>query len=252
MRAVTAAAVVLITLPAVFACGKKAREGLPPAENWDQLQSAGAMVSLEQIQRPRAMGDRAADPHAGVPGAPPIGMGGGDPHAGMDMGGGDPHAGMNMGGGDPHAGMNMGGGDPHGGGGMDVTQLGIPAPDPNRKIDPSRRVKGTIRVGGAAKGKVPANGTLFVVVKRAGADGQPTGMALAVEKLSWAGDSLSFELTEANAMAAGTELTGDVIVSVRYDQDSDAISRQPGDVTGQVRAKIPADKLELLLDTVLP
>jgi hypothetical protein len=63
---------------------------------------------------------------------------------------------------------------------------------------------------------------------------------------------MPFELTEANAMAAGTELTGDVIVMARYDQDSDAISKHPGDITGQVRAKVPADKLELTLDTVLP
>src|SRR5687767_3833071 len=125
MRAVLA--MLLVTLPAATGCGKKAREGLPPADNWDQLQSAGAMVSIDPNQRPRAMGGRPSDPHAGVPGAPPIG-GGGDPHAGVPgappIGGGDPHAGMGEG--DPHAGM---------GGGVDVTQLGIPPPDPNRKID---------------------------------------------------------------------------------------------------------------------
>ena len=53
-------------------------------------------------------------------------------------------------------------------------------------------------------------------------------------------------------MVAGTELTGDVVVSARYDQDSDAISKQPGDVTGQLRVKVPADKLVLTLDTILP
>jgi hypothetical protein len=37
----------------------------------------------------------------------------------------------------------------------------------------------------------------------------------------------------------------------RYDQDSDAISKQPGDVTGQVKATIPSEKLVLVLDTVL-
>ena len=250
MRAVLT--VLLVTLPAATACGKKAREGLPPAESWDQLQSAGAMVSIDQDQRPRAMGQRPADPHAGVPGAPPIG-GGGDPHAGVPGappigGGGDPHAGVPGappigGGGDPHAGM---------GGGVDVTQLGIPPPDPDRKIDPNRRVKGTIRLHPSVKSRVPPNGPVFIMIRRAGADGQPTGSPLAVEKLTWSGDALAFELTEANAMSGGTQLDGDIVVMARYDQDSDAISKQPGDVTGQVRAKVPADKVELTLDTVLP
>ncbi len=249
-------AMLLVTVPVAAGCGKKAREGLPPAESWDQLKSAGAMVPVDPGQRPRAMADRPTDPHAGVPGAPPLGD---DPHAGMDLGmgagaGDHPHAGMDlgpgMGGGDPHAGMDLGGGDPHGS--LDVTQLGLAPPDPARKIDPSRRVKGTIRVAAGVKGRVKANVPVFVVIRRAGPDGQPTGSALAVEKLTWAGDAIPFELTEANAMSAGTELTGDVIVMARYDQDSDAISKQPGDVTGQVRAKVPADKVELTLDTVLP
>jgi len=234
-------ALLLVTVPVAIGCGKKAKEGLPPAERWDQLSSAGAMVAAEQAQGPRAPGASAAaaDPHAGVPGAPPLG--GEDPHAGMDMGG----MGGGMGGDDPHAGMDMGGG-------VDVTQLGVAPPDPDRKIDPSRRVKGTIRVDAKVKDRVKPSVPVFIVIRRAGADGQPTGSALAVEKLTWAGDSIPFELTEANAMSAGTELTGDVVVTARYDQDSDAISKQPGDVTGQVRAKVPADKVELLLDTVLP
>jgi hypothetical protein len=169
---------------------------------------------------------------------------------------------MDMGGGIPHAGMDMSGGLPPaahwdqtsaGGGGVDVTQLGIPPPDPNRKIDPSRRVKGVIKVHAKAKDRVKANGPIFIVVKRAGADGQPTGSPLAVERLEWsAGGALPFELTEANAMSAGTELSGDVIVMARYDQDSDAISKQPGDVTGQIRVKVPADNVEVVLDTILP
>src|SRR5688572_996878 len=131
---------VLALLLVTVGCGKKTREGLPPAESWDQMSSAGAMIPLDPSHAPRGAGGPpiADDPHAGVPGAPPIGV---DPHAGMDMGGmggmggGDPHAGMDMGGGDPHAGMDMGGGD------IDVTQLGIKPPDPARQIDPSRRVK---------------------------------------------------------------------------------------------------------------
>ena len=245
MRAVLA--MLIVTLPAATGCANKAKEGLPPADRWDQAVAPGALAELEQ-QRGGGMGGhgggRGGDPHAGVPGAPPLGD---DPHAGMDVGG---MGGMGGGGGgDPHAGLDMGGG---GTGGVDVTQLGLPPPDPNRKIDPSRRVKGTIRLHPTVKARVKANVPVFVVIRRAGPDGLPTGAPLAVEKLVWSGDALPFELTEANAMSGGTELAGDVVVMARYDQDSDAISKQPGDVTGQVRAKVPADKLELLLDTILP
>ncbi|HWU86076.1 MAG TPA: hypothetical protein VN253_02330 [Kofleriaceae bacterium] len=227
---------VLAMLLVTMGCGKKAKQGLPPAEDWDQTSAAGAMVSIDKGQKPRAMGQRGADPHAGVPGAPPL------DDDDLDGDGDNPHAGM--GGDNPHAGM--------GGGGVDVTQLGLPPPDPNRKIDPSHRVKGMIKVHAKAKDRVKPGGAVFVVVKRAGADGQPSGSPLAVEKLSWAGDGVAFELTEANAMSAGTELTGDVVVTARYDQDSDAISKQPGDVTGQIRVKVPADAVELTLDTILP
>jgi hypothetical protein len=94
---------------------------------------------------------------------------------------------------------------------------------------------------------------VFLTVRRAGDDGAPSGPPLAVDKLTWSGgDSLPFELTEAQAMVAGTDLSGDVVVMARYDQDTDASSKQPGDITGQARVKIPADHVKLTLDTVLP
>jgi hypothetical protein len=182
------------------------------------------------------------DPHAGLD------MGG-DPHAGLDMGG-DPHAGLDMGG-DPHAGLDMGG-DPHAGGGTDVTRLGLSAPDPNRPIDPNHRVTGTITVGAKVKDRVKRGAAVFLIVKRAAPDGAPSGPALAVDKLTWTDSGVPFELTDAQAMIAGTNLSGDVVVMARYDQDSDALSKQPGDVTGQVRVTIPADHVKLSLDTVLP
>lgn len=82
--------------------------------------------------------------------------------------------------------------------------------------------------------------------------GQPTGAPLAVDKLTWQKDELPFEMTEAQAMIGGTQLVGDVVVVARYDQDGDAISKQPGDIVGQVRVTIPADGVKLTLDTILP
>ena len=143
--------------------------------------------------------------------------------------------------------------NPHGGGGgsPDVAAMGIPGPDPDRKINPNNRIKGVIKVHPKAKDKVAAGGAVFVIVKRS-VDGAPSGPPLAVDKLTWQKGDLAFELTEKQAMIAGTELTGDVIVTARYDQDSDAISKQPGDVVGTVKVKVPADNVTLTLDEVLP
>lgn len=210
--------VVAVAWFALAACKDKSKaEGLPPAKEWTAN----------------------TGPLAPAPGATPQG----NPHAG----GMNPHASNppGMPPGHPPIGGSAGGGTP------DVAAMGIPGPDPNRPINPNNRVKGVIKIHPKAKDRVAAGGAVFVIVKRAGADGAPQGPPLAVEKLTWQKDELPFELTEKQAMIAGTELTGDVVVTARYDQDGDALSKQPGDVTGSVRVKVPADKVTLTLDDVL-
>lgn len=214
--------VIAAVLVSLTACEKKKNEGLPPAQEWGS--NPGDMPPVQQQ-------GKAANPHAGMA------MGGADPHAGVDMN-------------NPHAGIDMG--NPHGeGGGVDVEKMGLPAPDPTRKIDPTHHVKGVIKIHEKAKSRVAAGGTVFIIVKKAGPDGAPSGPPVAVDKLTWQKDELPFEMTEAQAMIAGTELTGDVVVTARYDQDGDALSKQPGDITGSIKVKIPADKVTLTLDDVL-
>lgn len=211
--------VVAAALTALSACKKDSKsEGLPPAQEW----------TANPGNLPPAMG-ATANPHAGA-----------NPHAA------NPHA----------ANPNLPPdhppiGDSAHGGGPDVTAMGLPPPDPNRPINPNNRVKGVIKIHAKAKDRVAAGGAVFVTVRRAGPDGTPVGPPVAVDKLTWSKDELPFEMTEKHAMIAGTELTGDVIVTARYDQDSDALSKQPGDVTGSVRVKVPADNVTLTLDEVL-
>ena len=224
-------------------CNKKSSDGLPPATEWQA--SPGAVPSgsseIPHITPPRGMGGAERNPHAGLDmdGDPS------NPHAGLDMGG-DPS--------NPHAGLDMDGDPrtPHASGGTDVTRLGLAPPDPDRNIDPNHRVTGLVAVDAKAKDRVKPGTAVFLIVKRAGPDGAPSGPPLAVDKLTWTGGGVPFELTDAQAMVAGTVLSGDVVVMARYDQDSDALSKEPGDITGQVRVTIPADDVKLSLDTVLP
>ena len=224
-------------------CSRKNQDGLPPANEW-QASPGGAAGSgdgteLPHFNPPRGMTPQANNPHAGMD----MGGGGDNPHAGIDTDGDNPHAGM-----DPSNPNN-----PHtAGGGVDVTKMGLAAPDPDRKIDPNHRLTGTIVVDAKVKDKVKPGTAIFLIVKKAGPDGAPSGPPLAVDKLTWMTAGVPFELTDAQAMVAGTELSGDVVVTARYDQDSDALSKEAGDVTGQLRVKIPAENVKLTLDTVLP
>ena len=216
---------VLVAILLAAGCSKKSQDGLPPAQDW-----SGGQMAEAQPQP----GAAKTNPHGSE-------AGGMNPHAmGSAMPPGHP----------PTEGLPPGHPPMQGGGGPDVTQMGLQAPDPNRKVDPNRRIRGVLQVDAKAKANVKAGGAVFLIVKKADANGAPSGPPLAVDKVSYA-DGLKFELTEAQAMVAGTELTGDVVVTARYDQDSDAISKQPGDVTGMVRVKVPAENVQLKLDTVL-
>jgi hypothetical protein len=207
--------VVAAALTALAACKDKNKsEGLPPAQEWTA--STGNM-----------------------PPAPGAAVGGANPHAQAN-----PHAGG--------SGLPMGHPDisnPHGGGAPDPA-MNMPGPDPNRPINPNNKVTGVIKVHAKAKDRLAAGGAIFVIVKKS-VDGAPAGPPLAVDKLTWTKDELPFEMTERQAMTAGTELTGEVVVTARYDQDGDALSKQPGDVSGSVRVKVPASKVTLMLDDVL-
>ncbi|MDB4957038.1 MAG: hypothetical protein JWO36_4607 [Myxococcales bacterium] len=183
-------------------------------------------------------------------GLPPAQEWGTDPSGGIanhPHGGPNPHAGTDLDetGEDPHAGVDMTG--------ADVTKLGLPPPDPSRPIDPAHHVKGVIRIHPKAADRVKPGTPVFVIVKRQGPDGAASGPPLAVDKLAWgAKTEIPFEMTEAQAMIGGTQLTGKVIVTARYDQDSDALTKQPGDISGETHVTIPADNVVLTLDTVLP
>lgn len=217
----------LAALAAAAGCSKKsdAGGGLPPADDWQAPTPLAAQVE----------------------------GGGGDPHAGVDMGGGDPHAGLDLGamGGDPHAGVDMGGmgGDPMGG---DPMMAGMAPPDPNRPIDPTKYLKGSIAATKETAGAIKPGAILFLSVKPIDpTTGDVIGGTIAVDRIDVGALPVPFNLTEANLMVDGTKFVGDVVITARIDGDGEARSATPGDVEGSVRARVPADGLSLVLDRIV-
>jgi len=101
----------------------------------------------------------------------------------------------------------------------------------------THHVRGVINIAPGLKSRLREGGAVFLIVK-CDDHGQPSGPPLAVQKLTWKA-GLPFELAERQAMIAGTQLTGDVIVTARYDQNGDALTKQAGDLTCQARATVP-------------
>jgi hypothetical protein len=224
-------ALVLVVL-AACSSKKSPDRGLPPAEDWSTDQTAGPQAAANPHDDPPPMtGPMAKQDNDDLPDV-------------VDENGNNPHAGLKM------NAQGGGQGEPTSG---DIAKMGQAlAPDPNRAIDPTHRVAGMITISPKVADKAKPSTPLFVIVKRADASGQPIGTPLAVDKLAWDGKPIAFDVTEGQAMVNGTQMTGDVVITARYDQDGDAISKQPGDIVGQVRVKVPALNANITLDTVLP
>ena len=229
------------------ACSKKEKDekqGLPPAGEWQAPANTPSAPGVGKVAPPPGVPN--TNPHAGMAGAQ------GNPHAGMAGAQGDPHAGMAGAQGNPHGGMAGAQGNPHGGNTVDVESLGLKPPEADRKIDPDKYIKGTIKPTAETKVGIPKGAVIFLSVKRANPKtGEPMGAPLAVKRLRLSTWPVWFNLTEEDAMIAGTRFEGEVVVTAWADQDQDAISKSPGDVLGTAKATIPVKDLEVRLDTVL-
>jgi hypothetical protein len=95
-------------------------------------------------------------------------------------------------------------------------------------------------------------GDTFFLVARGAAEGGAPGPVLAVKKLTAGAWPLAFQLDSRDAMMAGTSLKGKVVVNVRVDKDGDAMTKNPGDVTGVTKPiSPPMQKVVVTLDTLL-
>ncbi len=100
------------------------------------------------------------------------------------------------------------------------------------------RLSGVVEVAPALAGGVPANATLYLIVRVAGLEG---GAPLAVQQIRSPSFPLAFVITERDAMIEGTPLFGEMSVTARVDQDGDAFTTTPGDLIGQTSPVVAGD-----------
>lgn len=100
------------------------------------------------------------------------------------------------------------------------------------------RISGVIEVAPELAAAVPSNATLYLIVRVAG---RATGAPLAVQQMPVPSFPYRFEITERDSMIAGTPLIGELSITARVDQDGDAFSTDPGDLSGQTSPVVAGD-----------
>jgi hypothetical protein len=207
------------------ACDKKQEAAAPPSAGMPPIDqpTTAAAPGDRPVHPPTTAGDNALPPgHPALPAGHPSTLGGPAP-AGM-----------------PTAGM---GGAPSG---------AFAGTTPGGAFDPKTVLAGVIKADGKVKEKIAAGDVIFVVARRYEEGATGPGTPLAVQKLTVDKFPIKFALDSRDAMLAGTTLSGKVVVTVRVDKDGDAITKNPGDVTGQSKPVEPPKKdVVVSLDTVL-
>ena len=118
-------------------------------------------------------------------------------------------------------------------------------------LDPKSVVSGELKLDPRVAAKVKEGDVIFLMARADDGGGGP-GMLLAVKKLAVGKWPMAFQLDSRDAMMTGTKMQGRIVVNARVDKDGDAMSKNPGDVTGKSKAiELPAQKVVVMLDTVL-
>ncbi len=114
---------------------------------------------------------------------------------------------------------------------------------------PNGEIEGQLELAPGLEDKVKAGDPIFLIARNAA-----TGSTIAVARLEApASFPMPFRLTGKNVMMAGRSLAGKVRVLARVDKDGEALSKNPGDVVGEVKGlvEVPAKNVILQLDKVL-
>ena len=217
-------ALAVLAAALLAACKRDASGGMPPVSEW---KPPAPKPSVVEGGRRGKGAKRGSASHA-------LGADPNDPHAGIDMDQPEGEEGEEDGEGGP-AGAEEAADDadenPHG--------------DDEAQMAPRETLaRGQIRTGGEAEAAVKPGSVLYVSAVPVGDDDKPSGSAVAVERFEVSALPMPFELK-------GGRFQGDVLITAWTDADGEARTRQAGDAEGQVRARLPADGIDLVLDRVL-
>lgn len=130
-----------------------------------------------------------------------------------------------------------------------------PSPPPSgepvaaQKID-GPFVTGTIALADAVKDKAPKGATLFIMAR---IEGMTAGPPVLVKRVSDVTLPYSFTLAQGDLMMQAATLPERLSLQARLDQDGDAMTKVPGDITGASKEgfKIGASNVDVALDQVL-
>ncbi len=114
-----------------------------------------------------------------------------------------------------------------------------------------QQIRGTITVDSKLKSKLDGKAVLFIVVYQAGSTGGPP---LAVKKIDQPVFPLAYSLGSESVMMAGMPFSGKVMVSVRLDKDGNAMTKGPGDLTGEYKknpAAVGSQNVDIVLDRAM-
>ncbi len=115
---------------------------------------------------------------------------------------------------------------------------------PTPGADPTK-ITGKIVLGDGVK--APADGTIFVIARNPGV---AVGPPVAAAKLTPGAQGLTYSIGPEDVMMGGP-FKGPYDISARWDQDGNAMSKQPGDLSGAAKTAVSAGQsADIVLDTI--
>jgi cytochrome c-type biogenesis protein CcmH len=125
-----------------------------------------------------------------------------------------------------------------------------PAPSASAPAATSAQVSGTLTIDPKLKVNVDPNAALFIIARPAGGAGGPP---LAVKKIDKPVFPLTYSLSQENVMMQGTPFAGKINITVRLDKDGNAVTRTPGDMTGDYKknpVEVGAKNIDVVINQV--
>ncbi len=106
---------------------------------------------------------------------------------------------------------------------------------------------GKISIAAALKDKAKAGDTLFIIARKSEA-----GPPLAAKRETVSTFPIEYTLGAENVMMAGSDWSGEVVVTARVDKDGNATTKNPGDLVGKTKPiTVGSQSADIVIDEAL-